>query len=263
MKGQYSFDNYSSNQEQNRPVPFSDVNELKMLKNKKNIETITLQEWLDNFHTQEDLQTLFVNMDIAMKYVHHQGYYINSFALDKIEILNHSLRQVKFDSLEDLPGNFQEDKALIRNNIFYSAVLQIGVYANCLPYFNGEAINFLKHNLDNFSIFLPQEDLSYFKGVIERDASVYYSDYVGERKKRDLANLDREVSEGGNGHGKSLVKTNGTFQASDLVPNNDKENELIYANLLKKDGAFVRSLIYPILVLTLGLTILLLSYILY
>ena len=222
-----------------------------------------MQEWLTHYHNQEEYQNLFINMDLAMKYIHDQGYYIESFALDTIDILNHSVKQIKFNQLKEMPLDFSSQKDLVRDNIFLSAVLQIGIYANCLQYFQGEAITYLKQNFGDFSIFLPEEDIPYYRGVIERGASVYLSSYVGERKKRDLNNLDQQINDEGSGKGKTLVKTNGTsLTAEDLVPQNIAELQDVYRNLSKKDAAFARALIYPILILLVGLTVLLLSYLL-
>lgn len=274
MRGQIP-NEYDYVHEQSATVPFlddvDDREKLSTLKSsssniipfhKKEMESITLQEWLTKYHLPEDLQNLFVNMDLAMKYIHDQGYYIESFALDSIELLNNSVKQVRFNRLEEMPYNFATQKDIVRNNIFLSAVLQIGIYANCLQYFRTETMDFLKENFDQFSIFLPEEDVPYYRGIIERGASVYFSAYVGERKKRDLTNLEKEFGDEtrADGHGKAMIKKSGNYTASDLVPQNVKENEIIYASLSKKEAAFARSLIYPILVLLLGLTILLLTY---
>ena len=230
-------------------------------------KVMTLLEWLQKYHMQEDLQNLFVNMDIAMKYIHDQGFYIESFALDRIKLLNDSIRLIRFENLAPFPNDITQQKELVRNNIFLSAVLQIGVYANCIQYFNTDTMQFLKENFNQFSMFLPQEDVPYYKGVIERGASVYYSAFVGERKKRELKELDKQLSgvDGGvNSRGKVLVKSNGLAElsAEDLIPHNEKENGVIYKDLSKKEAAFARALIYPIMILIFGLTILLLSYLL-
>lgn len=290
MKGQipYVDDNYDSKVEQNNTVPFYNDTNLASLPEddfssdnnnysnydtnsstkakiisfkKRDVDSITMQEWLTHYHSQDEYQTLFINMDLAMKYIHDQGYYIESFALDTIDILNHSVKQIKFNQLKEMPLDFSSQKDLVRDNIFLSAVLQIGIYAKCLQYFQGEAITYLKQNFGDFSIFLPEEDIPYYRGVIERGASVYLSSYVGERKKRDLNNLDQQINDEGSGKGKSLVKTNGTsLTAEDLVPQNIAELQDVYRNLSKKDAAFARALIYPILILLVGLTVLLLSY---
>lgn len=233
----------------------------------KKVDSITLQEWLSQGYDTDDLQSLFVNMDVAMKYIHDQGYYISSFALNRIELLNHSLHQVKFDDLASLPLEVPAQKEMVRNNIFLSSVLQIGIYANCLQYFDTSAMAYLKENFEQFATFIPEEDVPYYKGIIERGASVYYSAYVGERKKRELMNLEKELSSTGNQPSKQLVKSSPTiYNAADLIPDNEKENRIIYASISRRanssmrEAAFARALIYPILILILGLSILLLSY---
>ncbi len=246
--------------EHNSFVPYSSNSNIGPYGHNK-LESITLNDWLKDYHTTEQLQNLFVNMDIAMKYIHDQGYYISSFALDRISLLNHSIRQVKFHDLNIFPLDISQQKQVVRDNVFMAAVLHMGIYANCLQYFTMNTIPSLKENFHQFKIFLPSEDIPYYSGIIERGASVYYSSYVGERKKRDLQNLENEVStDSGDIRGKSLVKTNGNnYIAEDFLPNNEGTNELIYASLIKKEAAFVRALIYPVLVFILGLVILFLS----
>lgn len=228
----------------------------------KEIDSITLNEWLQSYRTNNQLQNLFVNMDIAMKYIHDQGYYISSFALDRISLLNHSIRQIQFQKLAPLPYDISQQKQVVRDNIFMASVLHIGLYAKCLQHFTMNTIPAIKDNFQQFTIFLPPEDVPYYSGIIEKGASVYYSAYVGERKKRDLQNLEKEVSSGeNNSSGKRLVKTNGSaYTAEDFLPQNEEANELIYASLVKKEAAFARALIYPILVFVLGFVILFLSY---
>ena len=228
----------------------------------KEIDSITLNEWLQSYRTNNQLQNLFVNMDISMKYIHDQGYYISSFALDRISLLNHSIRQIQFQELAPLPYDISQQKQVVRDNIFMASVLHIGLYAKCLQHFTMNTIPAIKDNFQQFTIFLPPEDVPYYSGIIEKGASVYYSAYVGERKKRDLQNLEKEVSSGeNNSSGKRLVKTNGSaYTAEDFLPQNEEANELIYASLVKKEAAFARALIYPILVFVLGFVILFLSY---
>lgn len=228
----------------------------------KEIDSITLNEWLQSYRTNNQLQNLFVNMDIAMKYIHDQGYYISSFALDRISLLNYSIRQIQFQELAPLPYDISQQKQVVRDNIFMASVLHIGLYAKCLQHFTMNTIPAIKDNFQQFTIFLPLEDVPYYSGIIEKGASVYYSAYVGERKKRDLQNLEKEVSSGeNNSSGKRLVKTNGSaYTAEDFLPQNEEANELIYASLVKKEAAFARALIYPILVFVLGFVILFLSY---
>lgn len=230
--------------------------------NKNESETIKLRQWIKKYHLQSDLQTLFLNMDLAMKYIHNQGYYIESFSLEDIDLLNNSVKKIKFNKLQKMPDDFSLQKELVHDNIFLSSVLHIGIYANCLQYFRRETFQFLKDNFDQFSIFLPEEDVAYYRGIIQRSASVYFSDFVTERKKRDLMKLEKEFSsnDSASGYGKTLIKRDGSYTTDNLISENIKENEQIYAELLRKDLAFVNAVIYPVLILLVGIVALILSY---
>ena len=123
----------------------------------KEIDSITLNEWLQSYRTNNQLQNLFVNMDIAMKYIHDQGYYISSFALDRISLLNHSIRQIQFQELAPLPYDISQQKQVVRDNIFMASVLHIGLYAKCLQHFTMNTIPAIKDNFQQFTIFcLPK-----------------------------------------------------------------------------------------------------------
>ena len=270
VTGNFSASSLSSS---NYDYPQNDLDKsnLKKLKkqsssfNRLQQESESLMDWLQEHHRTNEYQDLFVNMDVAMKYIHDHGYYITSFAINQIQLLNDSIRQVKFSRLSELPSNPTERNELVRQNIYLAAILQIGVYSNCLKYFTPEARQYLNQNFDSFSTFLPPEDVPYYKGIIVRGASIYYSSYVGERKKKELINLDNMVNNTNTGvdRNKSLVRSNGTYRADDLVPHNDRENNIIYASLSRRDAAFARALIYPLIIVLLGLSILLLSYLFY
>ena len=60
-----------------------------------------------------------------------------------------------------------------------------------------------------------------------------------------------------------MVKTNGSnYTAEDFLPHNEETNEIIYASLARKEAAFARALIYPVLVFVLGFVVLFLAYLL-
>ena len=60
--------------------------------------SVKFSDWIHG-KTDEELRTVFFNMDLAMKYIHEKGYCIKSFDLNEIEILNNSPKQVKFNTL--------------------------------------------------------------------------------------------------------------------------------------------------------------------
>ena len=113
----------------------------------------------------------------------------------------------------------------------------------------------MKNNFNKFAIYLPESDVAYYRGVIERGASVHLYAYVDEKMKRDVNNLEKEVGGDGVGNGKSMVLSTG----KSLLPNNEEINRSIY-NFSGKYDAFARAFIYPILIFILGLVILFLLY---
>ena len=136
---------------------------------------ITLRDWLINYYNSGDLGLLFANLDSAMKYIHNKGYCIRSFNPRDVEILNNSLNQIRFNSLMLMPDDFSSRKSVVREDINKLVFLQIGIYAKCLNSLNPA---FLKKNFNDFATFLPEDIVPYYRGVVERDASVYLVDYL-------------------------------------------------------------------------------------
>lgn len=209
----------------------------------KQIESISLYNWIRDSHTDEEKREVFLNMDIAMKYVHERGYCVKSFSPREIEILNNSLDQIKFNTLLEMPNDRSYQKKLIGEDIFNSSLLQIGIYADCLKFIKPE---FVKSNFANFATFLPESDIPYYRGVIERDAAVYFTEFELERRKREISSLEKEANELENDNSKQLIKTN-TRDLSSMF-SNDKINDTIYRQINGyRDAAFVNVLMYPLI----------------
>ena len=142
--------------------------------NRKSNSTINLNNWISEAHSDEEKRDLFLNMDIAMKYIHDRGYCIKTFNPKEIELLDGSVSKVKFNTLLVMPIDREYQKKLIKEDIYNSSMLQIGIYSNCLDYLSRD---FVKENFDSFLVFLPEVDSPYYRGVIERDAMVYFSEF--------------------------------------------------------------------------------------
>ena len=221
----------------------------KLSKRDGNASHITLRDWLIYYYDKDSLAVLFANMDSAMKYIHNKGYCIQSFNPVDIEILNSSLSQIKFNHLMEMSSDFLSQKTIIKEDIGKSAFLQIGIYAKCLDKLNP---SFLKENFDKFSSFLPNDVVPYYRGVIERNASVYLGDYLQEKTKREIEALDREV--GGLSSDKKLVKSNFAGKLFEYDSMNTAVNDSIYKQLnSNQESAFVRFLALPFLLIVLGL----------
>ncbi len=217
----------------------------------KNYESISLAEWLSNHPSEEEIRTVFLNMDRALKYIHDHGYCIEVFYPTEIQILGNEIDHIQFKKLLELSKDIDRRRQMIKEDIFNSSLVQIGIYSNSLKYLKPE---FVKENFDSFQQFIPSGDVPYYRGVIQRGAAVYFCEFAIEKSNRDLQDLERQLGEGG-GDGKALIKSSGKNIGIEAITN-DKINDSIYSQINGlKDSAFINILILPTLVL-LGLLVL-------
>ena len=99
---------------------------------------------------------------------------------------------------------------------------------------------------------VPNGDIPYYRGIIQRGATVYFSDFANEKTNRDLADLESQLG-GSSGNeasnNKSLTKSNG-FRAGIEPITNDYINDNIYRQINGlKDSAFISYLIVPTIIL--------------
>ena len=210
-------------------------------------DSITMAEWINNHNSEDDLRSLFLNMDIALKYIHDHGYCIEVFYPTEIKILNNDIKQIQFNKLVELSSDFSLRKEAIKEDIFRSSLIQIGIYSNCL---NNLKPSFLKEYFDSFAQFIPSGDIAYYRGVVQRGAAVYLCEYTAEKNNRDLADLEAQLeAEGGMGEGKAMVKSSNRNIGVGTI-SNDSINDKIYKQINgMNEAAFVNILIIPTIVL--------------
>ena len=210
-----------------------------------------LRDWFRQETKEEQLRKMFYNMSSTMKYIHSYDYYISSFNLSEIEINNlETLSPIQYNQLNKMSE--EDDSKLINHNIFVLALMQVGAYTNNLDTLNAQ---FVKENFNEFEMFLPESDIPYLRGVIQRNSPVYYCDYIDEKNKREIEKLEAET--GGPttleaGRQKSKATAVGTAMA-------DKDTAKLYSNLEDKQAAFTSFLILPLSMIWLGLLLLLIT----
>lgn len=211
------------------------------LDSKSNTEnnSVTLSEWINKHHSEEELRSIFLNMDRALKYIHEHEYCIDVFYPTEINVLNNNDDYVQFRKLVELSKDPNISREMIREDIFRSSLIQIGVYSNSLRYLTPE---FLKENFDSFAEFVPSEDVPYYRGVVQRGASVYYCEYIQEKSKRDLEELEKQLGDIDNNNKIGSI----TNTTDDIT--NKKINDLIYRQIngVNETAAFLNILIIPI-----------------
>lgn len=212
----------------------------------KNYESITLADWIAKHPSEEELRTVFLNMDRALKYIHEHGYCIEIFYPTEIEILNNELDHIQFKKLLELSRDPIRKSQMKKEDILNSSLIQIGIYSNSLKYLNP---SFVKENFDSFAEFIPSGDVPYYRGVVQRGASVYFCEFAMEKRNRDLTALEEQLNEGGASNGRQLIKNSGHNIGVESI-NNDKINDSIYSQINGlKDAAFINFLILPTLTL--------------
>lgn len=215
---------------------------------------VTLDEWLQFNNSVEKKRNLFIGMSATLKYIHRNGYYVSSFSPSSIYIIGDSDSKIKFNFLKKMPIDYSNRTSIIKQNIFDSVFFQIGIYTDCLNYLKKD---FLINNFNDFIPFIPATDVPYYRGIVQRGASVYFSDFCNELRKRELSSLGEQIGNGGNTlSGKSLIKSNGKSILSDPQLNS------IYHFNQTKDAAFISFLLIPLFVSAFGIVFTLLVLIL-
>ena len=206
---------------------------------KKEIVKCTLLEWVREHHSEEELREVFLNMDIALKYIHEHGYCIEIFHPNCIEVLNEQPDHIQFVNLMELSNDQTNRKEMIREDIFNSSLIQIGLYTNT---FRSLTPEFLRSDFDEIAKFIPEGDVPYYRGVVQRGASVYFSEYALEKMNRDLDALNKQIQET---EGKPM--NNGVSEHHEIEPlSNDSINDKIYKQINGlKDAAFIGYLLIP------------------
>ena len=202
--------------------------------------TVTLSEWVNGHHSEDEMRSIFLNMDRALKYIHDHGYCIDVFYPTEINVLNNDDNYVQFRRLVELSKQYDIAKEMMREDIFRSALIQIGMYSNSFKYLTPE---FLRENFDSFAEFIPNDDVPYYRGVVQRGASVYLCEYTQEKSKRDLEDLEKQLGDIDNNNKiGSVTNTN-----EDIT--NRKVNDLIYRQIsgINENAAFLNILIIPVI----------------
>ena len=211
-------------------------------KTNNEVNSVTLSEWCSRHYSENDRQSVFFNMDRTLKYIHEHGYCIAVFHPSKIYVLNDRDDCIQFKELVELSYDADTRRKMIQEDIFNSSLIQIGIYSNTLNYMNPE---FIKEKFDDFTQFIPSGDVAYYRGVIQRGASVYYCEYSLEKRKRDLETLSQEV---GNISEEEKQMVNSPVSEAELT--NKKVNDLIYRQISGlRDAAFANLLIIPLVMI--------------
>lgn len=205
---------------------------------------VNLKSYLDSAPDVSSKQKLFYNMSKTMEYIHSKDYSISNFNPKEIEILDvEKLGPIQYNMVSRIPKEIKQD--VVANNIYNLSFVQISTYSNIN--LNDLKPTFLKENFSSFEQFLPEDDVPYLRGVIERGSTIYYYQYVDEKNKRQIEMLNNQVGQNNemiNGSGYGIQKTKATAIGKAMV---DKETRKLYDKLVSnRESAFVSFLLFPL-----------------
>lgn len=142
----------------------------------------------------EEIKKFFLSFDKKMKLYHENGYVIISFRLQDIMVFKKVLNAMNEYDVDFKYYDKKENTSITpKDNIFYAACLAVGVYNNCLSYINPDNPKFLKSNFYLFAENIPSDVVSYYRGIIERDAEVYLVEFVATSKQQEIDRMKKEM----------------------------------------------------------------------
>lgn len=216
-------------------------------------EEITLKDWLRQPHTTEEYQSLFLVMDMTIHYIHDKGYGVLNkrgnggypeLDTSRVTVLQGKQPRVSFLDIDSVDVSYQ--KQLVRENIYSNAYTAIKSYSNFQEELNH---TFLKENFHEFESFLPEDDIPYYRGIIERNASVYYAEYVQKR-------LEKQIEKEG-GALEGIARGNALSKSTEV----GKQIANEYSQLDNNMAAFVHLYIFPAIIISLSLVIPLIAWV--
>ena len=185
------------------------------------------------------------NCFFILKYIHERDYFVQTFNTNEIQIVDdNKLSPIQYNTVVQVPKG--ESEEIKREDIYNLAFMQIGIYSNTLDILKPA---FLKEHFDSFTAFLPASDVPYYRGVATRGARVYYSDYIEEKNKREIAKLEEMTGED-DSKGIQMVKATDAGKAF-----TDHANDYLYSDINKPEAAFTTLVIIPVIMIVIGVVL--------
>ena len=210
---------------------------------KREFEKCTLDQWIQDHHTEEEMGEVFLYMDVALKYIHDHGYCIEVFHPSRIEILDNDPKKVQFVNLMEMPADFNMQSQYIKDDIFNSSFIQIGYYTNTLNYLKPD---FLIDNFDEIARFVPEGFVPYYRGVVQRGNAIYLSEFSAAKAVRDLEELEQQLQSADG----DIPAQRESSQLEPTPITNNQVNNQIYKQISGfRDAAFVSYLLVPTVLL--------------
>ena len=204
---------------------------------------ISLADWVSMHDSMEEKREFLLNADLALKFLNSNGIKVDSFDFNDIFIVDDNIREIKFNVINNIGSVTPADT---RSNIYDAAKLALYLYLYPCDVIDD---NFLKSHFKDFSFAFPAEDVPYYQGIVERGASVYFSDFDYQKRKMDLEKLSDASKKDGD------TDLMGDVDPSMLPrPNNDEINKKLY-----REAAYAMTIALPTIISIVGFLICLIA----
>ena len=156
---------------------------------------MTLYDLLENLKDEPlELTNVLIKLDLIMKYLHDDNYYIYNFDPKKIILYNNQLTVNSFENVSTLITD-DNSKAI---NILQSCKIGLSTFAS-LPidgYLDQSYYEFLKSNIGEFKTFdIPEDLYSYYQDVFLNSHIDYLNNFLNLEKGNSNQNsLSRRKS---------------------------------------------------------------------
>ncbi len=220
------------------------------------MKDVTLQEWAEHYHSNDEMRKTFRAQSEALKKTHEYGYYVTDFNLDQIILrqTEGNRRFVQFKQVAPIPKG--KESEILLKNIQTESFLEIGLYSSMLSDVSIQFTpTFLKENFDRFSLFLPEEEFKYYKRVFVFDTMMYLCVYLDKTAEAQVSKLENELEKEERGRGKSYKKFTSAGQTL-----GEEEQSLPSIPDVPNQSAFVSLFILPFVIFALCLFIPLFSF---
>lgn len=177
---------------------------------------------------------LNLKLDKKTKYLHDQDYYVKSYNSNKIFI---DKGQIVYEDIDKIPADASKD-SIIRQNLFEQALLMLSIYMGFVDNLNS---NFVRENFSDFGQFVPEDDLGYYSGIIERNAGIYYNDFAKTKSEKKLNEYQEALHEE---EKKTAPNSGSSGVGSDRTLTKATAASKLYAEPEEKPTAFVTVYFY-------------------
>lgn len=195
-----------------------------MVNNMGNKET--LRQYLTYNKQINEIAQIFYNLDSQLKYLHSKGYCVGELNSDSILLETNKNSSPNNQSLFIFSSivRVQNAEQDFSRNIIDLSKLAVGAFISIengfCDYTNLDS-SYIRKYFDEMAIYVPNAD--YFRNVIiDNDTTMYYSDFVNPKNSIGKSNSRQMVKS--NNYGKMYVPD--------------------------EEAAFVKIVIYPVLIIT-------------